>query len=158
MRTLDPIAHIRSHPGMYLPGGVASPADLASRLSADALLLGASRTLVVHDGEWWAVAADADWFSPAPIPADELFRRIVPFPEAGVNSMRSEVLLTAFADDVLTWGEDDAPHRVKGAADDWQRVRTRFPDGNWKRVVVFKLELVKPVAPDPGPHAVASSK
>jgi len=30
-----------------------------------------------------------------------LFTQVVPFPEAGVNSMRTEVLLTAFAQDVI---------------------------------------------------------
>ena len=79
MKIIDPIEHIRSHPDMYLWGGSASPSDLASRLTADALLLGASRTLVVHTDQWWAVAADVDWLAGAVVSADALFGRICTF-------------------------------------------------------------------------------
>jgi hypothetical protein len=124
---------------MFIPGGIPSPSDLASKIAADALILRASRTLAVHADPWWAVAADVDWLAAAPVPVDELFRRIVPFPEAGVNSMRSEILLTAFADDVLTWNGNDQPYRLKGVADDWHAIRNKLADATWKRVIAFRL-------------------
>ena len=156
MKIIDPIEHIRSHPDMYLWGGSASPSDLASRLTADALLLGASRTLVVHTDQWWAVAADVDWLAGAVVSADALFGRIVPFPQAGVNSMRSEVLLTAFADDVVTWSEGDRPRRVKGAEADWTVVHAKIADASWRRVIAFRLQPTGAGAPSS--RAVASSK
>src|SRR2546423_2717418 len=103
MRTIDPLDHIRGNREMYLPGGRCEPAYLATRVADDALTLGASRVELLHHQDWWIIAANADWMAlPKSCGVRELFDRVVPFPESGVNSMRSEVLLSAFADEVLT--------------------------------------------------------
>lgn len=99
----DAVGHIRGHPGMYLPDGWASPACyLARQLACDAHVLGAACVQSSRSADWWWVAADRDWIADAPFGIHELFTRIVAFPRAGVNSMRSDVLLTAFAEQVVT--------------------------------------------------------
>src|SRR5690348_11695923 len=105
MRTIDPLEHIRANREMYLPGGRCDPAYLATRVAEDALTSGAKRVEILHWQDWWVVAADSDWMARC-CSGDvrELFDRVVPFPESGVNSMRSEVLLSAFADEVVTGG------------------------------------------------------
>lgn len=139
MRTIDPVEHIRANPDLYLPGGRADPAHLASRLAGDALMLGAGRVEVSHDGCWWWVAADRDWMDANPsISAHDAFERIVPFPEAGVNSMRSEVLLTAFAERVVTVAEDGR-ECIKGDVTDADPVWRVLPSAGWARVVAFRL-------------------
>jgi len=100
----DAVEHVRSKPDMYLGGG-ARPDVIAQAIVGDALVLGAGRVLVLRHGPWWAVAADADWLTaPCRFPSlpPECFRRIVPFPEAGVNCMRHEILATAFARAVVS--------------------------------------------------------
>ena len=149
---LNALEHIRSHLGLYFPGGHPSPAHIANRLVGDALILGARRTLVVHDGEWWIVAADIDWLGSSGMDLPRLFTSIVSFPEAGENSMRSEVLLGAFAEDIVTWTNDFQDRTLlRGpvhAARDIPR-----PPGNlpWSRVLTFRLETARMTS-----HAEAS--
>ena len=118
LQTIDPLEHIRSHPQMYLPGGIVDPVHLATRSAGDALSLSANRVELVHENEWWIVRADLDWLFEIPlngvcgVPGNppvhafysihEIFNNIVPIPQAGVNSFRSEILLTVFAKQVIT--------------------------------------------------------
>lgn len=123
---------------MYLPGGQVDPADMASRLAGDALTLGATRTLVIHQQTWFAVAADADWLDGSL----DVFRRVAPFVKAGVNSFRSEILLSAFADDVVTW--DGGPMAViKGDSTGLSPIRSSLSGSGWQRVVAFRLNLAR---------------
>lgn len=139
MKTLDPLDHIRAHPEMYLPGGQPDPSDFASRLAGDAMTLGASRTLAIHSGAWWAVAADVDWLASHSLPIHDLFRQTVPFPESGPNSMRSEVLLGAFAQDIVTWS-GGTPEVLKGRMPiEWPLIQVQH-DPAYRRVVAFQLE------------------
>ena len=139
MRTIDPVEHIRNHPELYLPGGRADAAFLAKRLADDARLLGAARVEWSHDECWWWVAADRDWMdAEAAVPMRDAFVRIVPFPEAGANSMRSEVLLTAFAEQVVT-AADGVRECVKGDVADADPVWRLLPSSGWARVVAFRL-------------------
>lgn len=121
---------------MYLAGGTVDPTDLASRLAGDALTLGATRTLVIHQQTWFAVAADLDWLAGATI--EEPFRRVLPLTKAGINSFRSEILLTAFADDVVTW--DGGPMvPIKGTPTGLSPIRSSLSNSGWHRVVAFRL-------------------
>jgi hypothetical protein len=139
MRTINPVEHIRGHPDLYLPGGRADATLLASRLAGDALLLGAGRVELSHDGCWWWVAADRDWMGVNPsVPVREAFIRVIPFPEAGVNSMRSEILLTAFAEQVVT-AADGARECIKGNVADADPAWRVLPSSCWARLVAFRL-------------------
>jgi hypothetical protein len=140
MRTINPLDHIRENPAMYLPGGVPEPSHLAARMSYDALVLGATRTLVSHGEDWWTVAADVDWLRDASVSPEELFRVVVPFAKAGVNAMRSEVLLGAFASGVVTWERGSFPMVIKGEVGDPPGLWTMTADGAWARVVMFRLQ------------------
>ena len=108
MRAIDPIQHIRAHPEMYLPGGTVDPQALVRLLVRDARLLGAAGARGMRASDWWLVLASHDWLGDSRDDERSLFSNIVPFPQVGPNSMRSEVLLTAFADDVVTFTPDRA--------------------------------------------------
>jgi hypothetical protein len=102
----DAVGLIRRRPSMYLAPGV-SAENIAEALAHDALLLGARRVLIAREQDWMIVAADVDWLRVSGIyrhglPPQEIFRRIVTFPEDGVNAMRHEILATAFATDVVS--------------------------------------------------------
>src|SRR5205085_11168511 len=70
---------------------------------------------------------------------EDVFSRILPLPQAGPNSMRGEVLLTAFARDVVTQRENDR-HVIKGNTsmhdDVWDIINS---DPDWKRVIAFRI-------------------
>jgi hypothetical protein len=138
MKTLDPIEHIRSNPQMYLRGGKVDRIDIARQLAGDAIYLGAKRVQIVDVNDWMLVAADTDWMKRSSADMRSAFDKIVPFPEAGINSMRSEVLLSAFAQDIFT--ADATGHEViKGAAPKDPDVYRAAKEENWARVVAFRF-------------------
>ena len=70
---------------------------------------------------------------------EELFSRIVPFPQAGANSMHSEVLVTAFARDVVTWDRQE-PCIIKGDILAHEEMRDIIKSNpHWRRVVAFRM-------------------
>jgi hypothetical protein len=72
--------------------------------------------------------------------ADDLFRRIVAFPEAGPNAMHSEILLTAFARDVLL-KEGSTLRALKGCVSEADEAwGTLLRDPRWQRGVAFRIE------------------
>jgi hypothetical protein len=101
LKAINAIQHIRDHPRMYLPDGKVSGEYLLSKLVLDALFLGVRDIRVQHINEWWLIGSSANLFPEDSGELITLFTQVVPFPEAGVNSMRTEVLLTAFAQDVI---------------------------------------------------------
>jgi hypothetical protein len=136
---IDPIEHIRRRKEMYVPGGHPDPIYPASRLAGDALLLGATRVEMGRSDEWWWVAADFDWISSSGVSDQEIFSRVVPLPEAGANSMRGEVLLTAFASAVVTV-VGNTPRILAGPEDlKALRLLASFSSGR-PRLVGFRME------------------
>jgi hypothetical protein len=101
----DPVGHIRRNPAMYLRGVDRAVGEyLAARMLEDLILSGVLPARVNKVQQWWEVSCATDWLvGRGGIGA---FTRIVPFPGAGPNSMHSEILLTAFADNVVTSGVD----------------------------------------------------
>jgi len=102
----DAVGLVRRRPTIYLSFGVTTE-NIAEAIAHDALVLGARRILIERHSEWIVVGADIDWLcepgrmGAVPTPA-VLFRHIVPLLEDGANSMRHEILATAYAQDVVT--------------------------------------------------------
>jgi hypothetical protein len=138
INALDPIEHLRSRRKMYLPDSGSIPLFLAQRLSNDAMIVGAHSVHLAHDGDWWTVSADFDWLADKSRTVQDLFSGLIPFPEAGVNSIRSEVLLTAFAQDVVTIDASGNQVVVKGETP--PRSGGNFDTSRpWARIVRFRL-------------------
>lgn len=116
---------VRRRAAGVFPDGLVTANALASNIAFGAAVVGAGHVELSHDGDWWFVASDFDWLrAPSEHYSDrsELFGQLVPFPEQGPGSHRSEVYVTAFAkrayvvqDDEVWWivGEPsaDLPHR-----------------------------------------------
>lgn len=136
----DAIDYVRQRPERFFRGGSPEPVELVSHIVGEVLLLGGSETRTMRSGDWWMISSNVDWLKTCPDYApEELFFHIVAFPEAGPNSMRAEILLTAFAQQVVTVS---ANHQsiIKGdvsqANDIWRLLASR-PD--WKRTVAFRF-------------------
>jgi hypothetical protein len=91
-------------------------------------------------GPWWIVSSEDDWLvKSGHAHVDVAFSRIVPLPGL-VNSHRSEILLSAFADAVVTFGTDG----IRWVSGDSNRfalpedVELAHPRGG--RTIVFRLE------------------
>lgn len=107
LHIVNALEHVRRNPSMYLGGqGKVSGQSLAARLVFDVIDLGALPVDVRRAEDWWIISASLDWLYAAGSTPERLFHNVVPFPEAGDNSCRREILLTAFADAVVTCGPE----------------------------------------------------
>jgi hypothetical protein len=139
MKPIDALDHIRRHPEMYLGGGRKDGPSLAARLVSDVLTQGGPDVEAIQTNDWWVVASAIDWISIQERQhARDPFTSIIPFPEDGPNSMHSEVLLTAFAEDVLTTG-CEGRRVIKGQVSPSDPIWSRLSDRGWSRAVAFRL-------------------
>lgn len=99
---VDGLTWTASSPGRFFRSSSPNAIELASHVMCDVLYVGA-RCFVERVRDWWVIAADFDWMKHERYAADELFGRVVAAPYLGVNSMRSEVIVRAFASDVMTF-------------------------------------------------------
>jgi hypothetical protein len=109
-------------------------------LVAEALTLGCSHVQARVHEPWSVVSADLDWFNvPARVPAseDELFARLLAFPEAGDNSCRAEVLIAAFAHDVIT-GSRGSTRVVQGQVSADDAIYSVLGQTSTERFVAFR--------------------
>ncbi len=104
-KTEDGVKQVLTTPQMYLGGVSKATAEiLLSAMFSDAILLNEKKILYSQIKEWHVLSGLTNWTErnvfnlKSPL---EIFQRIIPFPEGGVNSIRSEVLLTAFASQVF---------------------------------------------------------
>ena len=119
--------------------------DLLTQLHSDVLTLTNRMVFTLHDEGWWIVASEEDWITRVFDQAiTEIFTHIIAFPEAGVNSIHSEILLTAFAEDVFTATPSDQIV-IKGAIESndplWRLIQRFF---QWERLVAFRMNGDKP--------------
>ena len=139
---IDPIEHIRRNPDMYLGTSIDTPAVLiANAMALEAKTLGASRVEIVDADGWKIVRADLDWLNVEcshHVTVEQVFWNICAFPEAGVNSMRAEVLATAFSDAVVTYSQESR-YLVKGCQCIPSTVWSWLEANAWIRVVAFQL-------------------
>jgi hypothetical protein len=134
----EAIDYVRQRPERFFRAGSPAPVELVTHIVGEVLLLGGSETYTMRNGDWWIISSNVDWLATCPDYApEELFFNIVALPEAGPNSMRAEILVTAFAQQVVTVS---ANHQsiIKGdvsQADDIWRLMASRP--SWKRTVAF---------------------
>ncbi|HZP84757.1 MAG TPA: hypothetical protein VFB21_24190 [Chthonomonadaceae bacterium] len=136
------IETIRRNPKMYLPFGELRGDSLSTRLASDILSVSTRAVGILQYASWWIVASEEDWISKAQGEEniDEYFKRIVPFPEGGVNAMHAEILLTAFARKLITATPRAVCVSLIGSApeeDLFVYVTRSLP--KWKRLVAFQL-------------------
>jgi hypothetical protein len=135
----DPLEYIQKHPQRFLRS--VSGVELATAIAGEACLLTSKPVTLIHREPWWVVAGEADWMEATPgVSVSELFARMVPFPEAGPNSMHGEVLLSAFAADIVTQTPREAlviKGTVSPGEEVWRLVRAH-PE--WQRVVAFRMD------------------
>lgn len=100
---IDDVSLIRRTFGPEISGQ-----QLAAQLVRDLILTESLPLSVDCIDEWWVVSSEKDWLL---IPSGSVtfrsFKHIVHFPEAGREACHSEILLSAFADAVVTRGAND---------------------------------------------------
>jgi hypothetical protein len=141
MKAMDnPIDYICRHRDRFLRAKKTEPIELVERILGDALYSGASECAALHKNEWWIIASATDWLGGHETYAPEdMFHRIVAMPEAGQNAMRGEVLLTAFAQKVIT-ATPAACTVISGEVSmDDEVWNLMCKSCKWQRMIAFKL-------------------
>ena len=138
LKTVNSLDLIRSRPEMYLPIDDSLGEKLLGRLIADILVSPDKIAHTARVDDWWVVGSNSDWIPSVAIgSAKDYFTRITPFPEAGPNSMHAEVLVTAFATDVVTFNE--AGECVIQGQSDEAICNFAYRNTDWTRIIAFRI-------------------
>ncbi|TWT29266.1 hypothetical protein [Blastopirellula retiformator] len=108
------IEHIRERPEMYLAGGDVSADALANRLLLDLQSMPTALVVYQQFGDWRILGSDRNWVGDVAEPHD-VFERIVTYHRNQRTSFHAEVLLAAFARDVVLFSGSE-PERIQGNA------------------------------------------
>lgn len=137
LKVIDPIDAIRDNPELFTGAKKPTAELLVSRLISDILVDDSRIVSVARVCDWWIVASDIDWIEVAAFSSVlEYFNRVIPFPEAGRNSIHCGVILSAFTCDLVTFSAERKT-LVHGEADTLNDdLTSRFPA--WGRCVAFR--------------------
>lgn len=107
IQELDAIRYVREHAHMFFKSLPPSGKEIVAMLAECCRIVTQDEVSVCkRQNGWWIIRAEEDWLDEGVGGTDRLFSEIVAFPEAGRNSMRPEILVSAFASDVITVGPD----------------------------------------------------
>jgi hypothetical protein len=123
---------------LFFPRGKVDVIHLLAYVMSDVLELGRGECRILQRDAWWHVLSDKDWLAHPETSVRELFERVVPAPAHGEHSMRAEVLLGAFAEDVFT-SSDGRELQVKGQAPDRAVIEGVLLGGWSRRLVAFRV-------------------
>lgn len=134
----DAVEAIRRQPELYTGSAEPTADMLIGRLACDILEVGDRTVSIGRIGEWWIVASDTDWIDAnAPEALRCYFSSIIPFPEVGQNTFHCEVLISAFASDVIVFTPQE---EIDLQGESWPglaKVRRQHPE--WTRGVAFRM-------------------
>ena len=106
MLITDGISLIRKRPQMYGGERPWGP-SFAANLSDNVIYLGALPVHVYANDGWWIISSERDWLLTAQGSISyEAFSKFLPDPAKRANSLRTEVVIAALADAVVTCGRD----------------------------------------------------
>jgi hypothetical protein len=93
----DPIQWVKAKPEYFFHSGVPTPMELINLLVVEVLVLGHGSCTIRPTENWWIIGSEIDWLQNDKYSEEELFKRIVPAPQFGDNSMRAEILVACYA-------------------------------------------------------------
>ncbi|WP_339733080.1 hypothetical protein [uncultured Gimesia sp.] len=137
----DPLEFIRSHQEMFLPFGNLRASSIVAILVDEALSLTGAKASAFRVNDWWVVSCEADWLlRSAEQTIDTLFQQITACPQLGVNSHYFEVVLHAFADDLITLTTQESERLlIKGNAPALEEIEAaKELATGWKRMTLFR--------------------
>ncbi|MEQ8852387.1 hypothetical protein [Gimesia sp.] len=133
----DAISHIHSNSDIYLPQEKWNESSLTALLVEDILISGHMAISFKVD-DWWIIASNTDWFKiQSDLTINDYFTNLIRFPEQGPLSIHSEVLITAFAKEVVTLDRTSNVVVKGGINDSIINLNDKHPE--WARLVAFKM-------------------
>ncbi|MEZ6049154.1 MAG: hypothetical protein R3C11_26980 [Planctomycetaceae bacterium] len=136
LRTLDMITALWIRPQMYL-SPVMDSGGIAARLAEEAFRLTKKQAHLDKLDNWFIVAANEDWLSYTnTADIQQVFRTHIHLAEMGSFDMYGEVILTAYAENVVTF-LDTKMTVIKGEKESQLLAKFIESKPDWKRVVAF---------------------
>jgi hypothetical protein len=121
IKTSDSVAFVRDHPDIYFGIDHRPTVDLLiTSVTSDAVILGVDLIVIERTVRACFVFGNKNWMRIGRKEGEsyiDIFNKIHQFPQAGQNSIRSEILVTAFSSDVVAI-EGERVHRIKGERSD----------------------------------------
>lgn len=136
----DAVSYVKRRSELFLGSNLPNDIGLLRWLLTDILVLGGQEIGVKRYEDWWLVGSNTDWLRPPPgLSLQDMFSRIIPLPQAGDNSMRSEILLAAFCEEVVVSGSD-GDLIIKGGGEKIEGLRSFISTAcPFERVVAFRV-------------------
>ena len=137
---MDIEKHIKDKSSLYFGSSGPSPEIITSTIVAGALILGATETLIKRDENWFYIFADRDWLYKGKFPEENegtIWERPWPFPEAGQNTPRFEIMACVFSSTTYTVSHESF-EAVKGNVSEEQMKKANELLGNWERLIAFE--------------------
>ncbi|QDT93341.1 hypothetical protein [Gimesia algae] len=135
----DHVEFVRSRPEMFLPYGHASNGSLLGVMVDQIVTITGARTAAFRIDEWWGIACVTDWIPETNQKAlSDYFQSMTACPEWAVNSVRFEIVLYAFTEDLTTITQREST-LIKGTMPDMEIITKAKQIGdNWRRMLLFR--------------------
>lgn len=139
LETVDPLAWVKRNQMLFFPRGRIDVVRLLAYVMGDVVELGRGDCRIVQRDGWWGVTSDVDWLAHE-LPVSDLFERVVPAPAHGEHSMRAEILVNAFAQDVVALSGGELTD-IKGRAPERDLLDLILGDASTTGMLAFRLDV-----------------
>jgi len=143
VKTIKWCEHVQCHPSMYFSSEIVGPKEIHEAVDFSAKILGVSKLEFLVLDDWNYICADIDWFFSSSLEIKSiaaLFGAPHPFPEAPVNSFRTEALCAPFSSDLYTFTHGKVT-LIKGAMPAEETIERHLIElAIYARVIGFKVE------------------
>lgn len=112
----DHVSLLKKNRRIYIGDSILTTAQLAELVVNDSKCLGCPEAETQKIGEWQLVITQSDWVLRNPQQLNswiDVFKKLIPLPEAGINAVRHEIYLMAFTSNIFIWNKGKL-HLIKG--------------------------------------------
>jgi len=135
----DHMGFVRSHPKMFLPHENVSCGFFLGMMTDQVVSITETPILACRFQDWWCLAATTDW-----IPETHLkdlpnyFQSMIACPEWAINTVRFEIVMNVFLDDVFTFTQKETM-LIKGELPAAEVIaEARKCSSDWQRILLFR--------------------
>ncbi len=128
IKMVDSLKYVASHPEIFINEGADLFHELASRIVSDVISFDCLPVAVDFCLDWWVVSSPKNWLD-VDRPVSELFTNLIPNPKAGRNASRNEIVVNAFADNVIVCQQGHV-ELIKGKVDEAliNEIKSKYPN------------------------------
>jgi hypothetical protein len=142
LKPLDVKAHVLRAQHLYFDESGATANKICIGIAEGAKILGSTDVAIFTKNGWSVVASNHDWLNQSNLSnanQTNLFKGIHGFPEAGINSVRSEYFSYVFSSALCLWSSGEV-ETIKGDCESLRELSDELH--SFKKALGFKFEKV----------------